>query len=76
MNFENVRNSVNMTWVFVTEAVLHLDPSQKQISSLVFVTVESSLTVDRTSTVELVELELELEKKLLMTLLLSLISDT
>ena len=75
MNFENVRNSVNMTWVFVTEAVLHLDPSQKQISSLVFVTVESSLTVDRTSTVELVELELELEKKLLMTLLLSLISD-
>ena len=76
MNCENVRNSVNMTWVFVTEAVLHLDPSQKQISSLVFVTVESSLTVDRTSTVALVELELELEKKLLMTLLLSLISDT
>ena len=75
MNCENVRNSVNMTWVFVTEAVLHLDPSQKQISSLVFVTVESSLTVDRTSTVALVELELELEKKLLMTLLLSLISD-
>lgn len=62
--------------MFVTEAVLHLDPSQKQISSLVFVTVESSLTVDRTSTVALVELELELEKKLLMTLLLSLISDT
>ena len=76
MNCENVRNSVNMTWVFVTEAVLHLDPSQKQISSLVFVTVESSLTVDRTSTVALVELEFELEKKLLMTLLLSLISDT
>ena len=75
-NGTNARNNAIMTWIFVIEAVLHLDPSQKQTSSLVLVTVDASLTVDRTSTVELVELELELEKKLLMTWLVSFTSDT
>ena len=60
------------TKLFVFGALLHFDPSQKQISSLVLVTVDGSLEEESKDCVELVTSV----KKLLMTWLVVFTSVT